>query len=108
MEPAISLDQAAQSLKATRAPKLDNLKNASDEEIRKAAEDFEGFFVSMMLESMFAGIETNSMFGGGQGEAVFRSLLLQEYGKTISKNGGFGIADVVQREILKLQEVQDS
>jgi Rod binding domain-containing protein len=46
------------------------------------------------------------MFGGGQGEKVFRSLLFQEYGKQTAKAGGIGIADMVQKEILRLQEVQ--
>ena len=108
MDSPVSIDQVAQSLTSSRAQQMDRLKGASDEQIRKAAEEFEGFFVSMMLESMFAGIKTDTMFGGGQGEAVFRSMLLQEYGKSISQSDGFGIADSVQREILKLQEVQDS
>jgi len=73
---------------------------------RKVAEDFEAFFVSSMLESMFAGIKTDGYFGGGHGEDVFRSMLLQEYGKTIAQRGGIGIADNVQREMLRLQEDQ--
>lgn len=108
MDSPVSIDQVTQSLTSSRAPQMDRLKGASDEQVRKTAEEFEGFFVSMMLESMFAGIKTDTMFGGGQGEAVFRSMLLQEYGKSISQSDGFGIADTVQREILKLQEVQNS
>jgi len=33
---------------------------------------------------------------------------LQEYGKTIAKHGGIGIADNVQREMLRLQEKDQS
>jgi Rod binding domain-containing protein len=73
---------------------------------RAAAVDFEAFFLSQVFEQMFAGIEPDPMFGGGQGEDVFRSMMLQEYGKAVAKGGGFGIADAVQKEILKLQEVQ--
>jgi Rod binding domain-containing protein len=73
---------------------------------RKAAEDFESFFLTQVFEEMFSGIEPDSMFGGGQGESVFRSLLLQEYGKAVANRGGVGIADAVQKEILKLQEEQ--
>lgn len=72
----------------------------------ETAREFEAFFVSSMLESMFAGIRTDGYFGGGQGEDVFRSLLLQEYGRTIAQHGGIGIADHVQREMLRLQEDQ--
>ena len=73
---------------------------------RAAAQDFEAFFLSQVFEEMFAGVEPDEMFGGGQGETVFRSLMLQEYGKAVANRGGIGIADAVQKEILKLQEVQ--
>jgi len=33
-------------------------------------------------------------------------MLFQEYGAVIARSGGVGIGDLVQREILKLQEVQ--
>lgn len=72
---------------------------------KDAAQDFEAFFVSRAFEDMFAGLETDPMFGGGEAEGVFRSFLLQEYGKTVAKAGGIGIADMVQRQLLQLQEV---
>jgi len=33
-------------------------------------------------------------------------MMVQEYGKAIARSGGVGIADAVQREILRLQESQ--
>lgn len=81
------------------------LRQAGPDEAREAAESFEGFFISMFLESMFSGIKTDGPFGGGQAETVFRSLMNQEYGQMIARSGGIGVADAVQREILKLQEV---
>jgi Rod binding domain-containing protein len=73
---------------------------------RKAAEEFEAFFLSQFVERMFQDIPTDGMFGGGHGEKVFRSLLSQEYGKAMARNGGVGIADSVYREILKHQEIE--
>lgn len=69
-----------------------------------AAQDFEAFFLSQTFENMFAGVGTDQMFGGGNGETVYRSLLLQEYSKVAAKAGGIGIADAVQREMLRAQE----
>lgn len=69
-----------------------------------AAEDFEAAFVSSMFQTVFESIETDGLFGGGQGESVFRSLLVDEYGKQVARAGGVGIADQVYGEILKLQE----
>jgi flagellar protein FlgJ len=71
---------------------------------RKVAEDYESFFISMYLESMFEGVETDGLFGGGHAEKVYRSMLNQEVGKSIVQSGGIGIADSVMREIIKMQE----
>ena len=70
---------------------------------REAAQDFESMVIGVMLEPMFSGIKTDGPFGGGQSEAIYRSLLVQEYAKSISSNGGIGIADSVYKEMLKLQ-----
>jgi peptidoglycan hydrolase FlgJ len=72
----------------------------------KTAQDFESFFLSQTFENMFSGVGTDSLFGGGNAETVYRSLLLQEYSKVAAKAGGVGIADAVQREILQAQETK--
>lgn len=69
-----------------------------------AAQDFEASFVSTMFQTMFEGIKTDGPFSGGQGENVFRSMLVDEYGKQMARAGGIGVADKVYGEILKLQE----
>ncbi|NKB48454.1 MAG: chemotactic signal-response protein chel [Alphaproteobacteria bacterium] len=71
---------------------------------REAAESFEAFFISQMLSDMFAGVETDPLFGGGPGETVFRSLMIDEYGKSLASTGGVGIANSVLGEIIRLQE----
>ena len=45
-------------------------------------------------------------FGGGNGEKVFRSLLINEYGKAMAKTGTVGVADYVMKSILEMHEVQ--
>jgi Rod binding domain-containing protein len=72
----------------------------------KAAQDFESVFLSQFLGSMFEGISTDPPFGGGQGEAIFRSLMIDEYAKQMTAQGGIGLADSVTRQLLKSQEVR--
>jgi Rod binding domain-containing protein len=72
----------------------------------KTGEDFEAFFLSQVFENMFSGVDADPVFGGGQGETVYRSLLLQQYSKVAARSGGIGIADAVQREILRTQEAK--
>lgn len=105
------VDQVQQSYQANRAPSVSAGSKKpgpmSDAKINAVAEDFEAFFVSMMTESMMSGIKTDGPFGGGQGEKVFRSVLVQEYGKEAASQGNFGIADAVRQQLLKMQEMQE-
>jgi flagellar protein FlgJ len=80
--------------------------NATADGAKKAGQDFEAFFLSQAFENMFSGIEADPVFGGGNGESVFRSLLIQEYSKVAAQNSSTGIGASVTREILHLQEVQ--
>lgn len=73
--------------------------------IDKAAEDFEAVFINEFLGTMFEGIKTAGPFGGGAGEGIFRSLMLDQYSKTIAGNGGIGLSAAVKREILHMQEM---
>lgn len=78
------------------------------EHAKATAEQFEAMFVSQMLSHMFSGIKTDEYFGGGQSEEIFRSLMIDEYGKTIAGQGGLGIADHIYRDIIQLQNVADN
>jgi peptidoglycan hydrolase FlgJ len=78
----------------------------SDRSAERVAQEFEAVFLSEMLGPVFESVDTDGLFGGGEGEKMFRSLMVQEYGKAIAHSGGVGIADAVQREILKMQENQ--
>ena len=70
-----------------------------------ASKEYESVFISQFLGSMFAGIPTDSITGGGQGEEMFRSLMVDQYAKSITAQGGFGLAAHMQAELLKHQQV---
>jgi Rod binding domain-containing protein len=78
----------------------------SDDATMKAAKDFESVFISQFVGSMFEGIQTDSMFGGGQGEQMFRSLMLDQYSKQMANQGGFGIAKEVARSLNEHKQAQ--
>jgi Rod binding domain-containing protein len=71
--------------------------------IADAAQKFEASFLSSMLKPMFDSLPTDGPFGGGEGEAMFKSFMTDAIAKQTAKRGGLGIGDVVQREMLKLQ-----
>ncbi len=83
---------------------LQSQSSRKDARAWSTAQEFESQFISTMTQTMFEGIKTDSFFGGGPGEDMFRSMLVDQYGKEMSKAGGIGIADKIYGEILKLQE----
>lgn len=74
------------------------------ESIREVAEKFESMFLSQMFGHMFKGIKSDGLMGGGNGESIFRDMLVQEYGNQVSTAGGIGLSDSIERQLLALQE----
>lgn len=88
------------------AKSLRGAPKATEAQIAAKAEEFEAMFLSQMLSHMFNGIETNETFGGGHGEEVYKTMMVEEYGKILAKTGGIGVADHVKAEMIRLQEMQ--
>lgn len=89
---------------AAKVMRLQKQASNDPKQIKAAAQEFESVFISQMLEHMFAGISTNKMFGGGEAEDIYRSMMVDEYGKLMAKSGGVGVADQVTRQLLQHQE----
>ncbi len=83
-------------------------KIGSSMNIDKTAQDFESLFATQMLQPMFETVGVDASFGGGHGEEVMRSFLVQEYGKIIAKSGKLGIASQVKAEMLRAQEGENA
>ncbi len=83
---------------------LHALKNRED--IEAAACEFEAVFISQMIKPMFEGIKSDTMFGGGKGEEVFRGLMIEEYGKEIAARDITGIQTQVRNKLIELQAQQ--
>ena len=99
--------QISQALGSLKQPPALSGKAKTEAQADKAAKDFEAVFIAQMVSTMFEGVGTDGPFGGGFGESVFRSLMIDNYSKTIAEQGGFGLADQVKREILRLQEMKE-
>ena len=76
----------------------------SPDKTAKAAKQFEAVFLSEMMSHMFEGVKTDPEFGGGEGEDMFKSLLVNEYGKQMANAGGIGIADQLQKMMIQMQQ----
>ena len=88
----------------TTAPGLSGGTGQTRENMARVASDFEEMTISQMLNFMMSEVDlSDTPFGGGMGERAFQPLLVNEYGKAMSGQGGLGIADAVLREMLKMQ-----
>jgi Rod binding domain-containing protein len=81
------------------------LKKVSPEMQAKAktqSEDFEAMFLNTMVSQMTSSVKGEGPFGDTVGTGAWRSMLTDQYSRTIVKAGGLGIsADVYRSLILK-------
>lgn len=75
--------------------------------IEESAKEFEAMFMTEMLRPMFEDLKPNEMFGGGKGEEIFQSMMLDEYGKNMAATGTLGIADLVKQQLIEMQSKQN-
>ena len=72
--------------------------------VAQVAQQFEQMYLSQMLGHMFDTVGSDTLFGGGHGEEMFRSLMTDAYSKQVVKHGGVGIANAVMHTLLAEQE----
>ena len=87
--------------RALRAPGAANGPAAQ----RQAARDFEAQALAMLMQPIFATVDTSkSRFGGGAAEAQWRPMLVDAYAAAAVRSGhGIGLADAVLREIQRIR-----
>lgn len=77
--------------------------HGSDASVTRKAEEFEALVLAQLLAPMFDSVESSELFGGGGEQDAFKSLLHEEYAKSIAARGGVGIADDVKAALIRIQ-----
>lgn len=77
---------------------------AAANKVHSAARDFETVFLTNMFENMFEGLDDDGPFGGGAGNGPWRSMLTEQYAKSVAASGGIGITSQIERQLVALQE----
>lgn len=75
------------------------------DQINRTAQDFESVFISQMAQNMFGDSIGSEAFGSEETSDIYKSMMMNEFGKQITKAGGIGIAGTVKQALLKLQEM---
>jgi Rod binding domain-containing protein len=76
-----------------------------DAKAKKAAQEFESIFTTMMLKSMRSATisqeDENQFLPTSLGEKIYTEMLDEEYGKMASKQGTLGLAQLILKQIEK-------
>lgn len=102
----LSTDFISSAMPQKTAPKINA--RADMEKVRQAVEEFEAFFITQTFEQMYSTVPVNETFGGGNAEKIFRSMLIDEYGKMTAKSGGIGLTDQIMTQLLQQQEASSA
>ncbi len=76
-----------------------------EDKLKSACIDFETIFISKLLNGMRKTINKSGFIDGGIGEEIFTDMLYDEYAQTIAKQGGFGLADMIYKNILSKNKI---
>lgn len=68
--------------------------------LKNACRDFESLFVNYMLEQMRQTVPQDGMFGGGQAEKMYTSMMDSEISKEISRQRGLGLAPMMYHQMI--------
>jgi Rod binding domain-containing protein len=92
---------------APATPPTASLPPQQVQKIQKAAEDFEAMAIGQLLAPMFETVDhSKTMFGGGDGEAAWRPMMVSALAKQMAAHGGLGLARPVMQQLLHIQEKQ--
>lgn len=104
-----ALSVLAPQVDATAAPTATSAAElARRGQIHATAQKFEASFLTTVLQTMFQSVSTAPPFGGGEGEDMWKSFLAESMAKSMAQRGGIGVANSVEREMLRLQGLSDA
>ena len=70
----------------------------------RAAKDFEAMTLDQMLQPMFATLDADPLFGGGEAEKTLQPMLVTEMAKLMEQRGGLGLSKAIADKMIQMQE----
>ncbi len=67
----------------------------------KEAKDLEAVLISVMVEPMFPKGKESGLYGGGTGSDIYRSMMIQQYGKILGNGTDLGIAENITKNLTR-------
>ena len=70
-----------------------------DKNIKKAAKEFEAYFVSYLLKVMRESVPKSGLLSGGMSENIYTSMMDEKIAEGIALQGGFGLSKLLEGQI---------
>jgi Rod binding domain-containing protein len=75
-----------------------NAKEANPK-VYQQAKDLEAVLISVMVDPMFPKGKESGLYGGGTGSDVYRSMMIQQYGKVLANGTNLGLAENITKKL---------
>ena len=72
--------------------------------IRKTSEQFEAYFIQQMMKTMRESIEKSDLVEGGNMD-TYQDMMDKELSLEMVKRGGMGVADMMERQLTRAQDL---
>jgi peptidoglycan hydrolase FlgJ len=72
--------------------------------IRQTSEQFEAYFIQQMMKTMRESVEKSDLVEGGNMD-MYQDLMDKEVSLQMVKRGGMGLADMMERQMLRAQDM---
>ncbi len=104
LNPAKGLQSAGGIQSGLKGLKTRQSEKDTPQMLEKACKDFESIFIDHMMREMRKTIPQDGLLDGGQAEQLYTGMLDTEMAKSISSQGGMGLASVLYRQLSTLAE----
>ncbi len=79
---------------------LENAKKTGDDEkLKEASQSFEAYFINLMLKEMRKTVVDSGYIEKSNARETFEGMHDEELSNTLAKNGGFGLADMIYKQL---------
>ena len=94
-------------MEQSRLTQLRNLaepgKNQTNEELKSLAHQFESIFVHQLLKAMRSTVQKTGLFDS-HATQMYESLYDEEVANLMTEQRGIGLADIIYRDLIRLEE----
>lgn len=85
---------------------INSVKNSakSEQELQKAAQDFEAVLLNMVLKAMWKTVPKSDLFEKNSATNIYEGLMHSSLSEEMASNGGIGLAKVLAQQLRREQK----